>query len=219
MALDRDLDTCYDSDELDAGSDPADPGSVPGGPTPTPTSTPTPTQPPSLCGTAPPGGCRAAGKSSLLLKAEPGGEKLIWKWLRGDATDVGDFGDPQMGLTAYSLCVYSGAGNTMIMEVGPLPQATCDGGLCWQPTGSGYRYKDSAATNDGVRRVALKAGGAGKAKTMVKGKGSNLPLPAFGPTGLTLPITAALVNSAGECWAASYTSATANGPTEFKAKF
>jgi len=45
IGVDRDLDTHLDRDELDAGSDPADPNSIPGSPTPTPgpTQTPTPT--------------------------------------------------------------------------------------------------------------------------------------------------------------------------------
>ncbi|MEO6029341.1 MAG: hypothetical protein ABIR79_20955, partial [Candidatus Binatia bacterium] len=45
IGIDRDLDGHRDRDELDAGSDPADPGSIPPGitPTPTPTATRTPT--------------------------------------------------------------------------------------------------------------------------------------------------------------------------------
>ena len=45
IGVDRDLDSHLDRDELDAGSDPADPDSIPGSPTPTPgpTQTPTPT--------------------------------------------------------------------------------------------------------------------------------------------------------------------------------
>jgi sugar lactone lactonase YvrE len=43
MGIDRDEDGHLDGDELDAGSDPADPNSIPGGPTPTATPTPTPT--------------------------------------------------------------------------------------------------------------------------------------------------------------------------------
>jgi hypothetical protein len=155
----------------------------------------------------------------LIIKAGAGREKLTWKWLQGDATDLVDFGDPAGSSTAYSLCVYSGPGTVPIMEVGPLPQDVCAGGQCWQATASGYRYKDTTSTNDGVRIVTLKAGGDLKAKTIVKGKGSNLPLPAFGPSGLTMPINVALVNSAGECWAASYMNATENSASGFKAKF
>ena len=45
LGVDRDEDTFFDRDELDAGSDPADPNSTPAAqPTPTPTATPTPTQ-------------------------------------------------------------------------------------------------------------------------------------------------------------------------------
>ncbi len=43
MALDRDEDGFYDTDETRAGSDPADPGSIPGAPTASPTPTRTPT--------------------------------------------------------------------------------------------------------------------------------------------------------------------------------
>jgi hypothetical protein len=42
-ALDRDEDGFFDTDEIDAGSDPADPNSIPGSDTPTPTFTPTAT--------------------------------------------------------------------------------------------------------------------------------------------------------------------------------
>ncbi len=45
MALDRDEDGFFDRDELDAGSDPADPNSIPGVPTSTPTATDTPAAP------------------------------------------------------------------------------------------------------------------------------------------------------------------------------
>jgi len=52
MALDRDEDGFFDRDELDAGSDPADPNSIPGGPTATPTSTFTATATPAGTATA-----------------------------------------------------------------------------------------------------------------------------------------------------------------------
>ena len=45
-ALDRDEDGYWNGDERSSGSDPADRGSYPGGPTPTPTATATPTMPP-----------------------------------------------------------------------------------------------------------------------------------------------------------------------------
>ncbi|MDG1957852.1 MAG: hypothetical protein P8K76_03500 [Candidatus Binatia bacterium] len=49
MGIDRDLDSFLDMDERDAGTDPANPLSFPGGPTPTPAPTPQPT-PAGVCG-------------------------------------------------------------------------------------------------------------------------------------------------------------------------
>ena len=53
-ALDRDEDGFFDTDEVDAGSDPADPNSIPGAPTATPTSTPTDTPAPANTSTPTP---------------------------------------------------------------------------------------------------------------------------------------------------------------------
>src|SRR5262249_34875428 len=66
MGVDRDGDGYFDADETDAGSDPADPSSIPpGAPTATPTPTlgasPTPTPTPLGCSPSPQTGCRAAG--------------------------------------------------------------------------------------------------------------------------------------------------------------
>jgi hypothetical protein len=59
MGIDRDEDGFLDTEETDAGSDPADPQSIPGGPTPTPTpaptATPTPTPPGPTPTPTPPG--------------------------------------------------------------------------------------------------------------------------------------------------------------------
>ncbi len=54
IGIDRDLDGYFDRDELDAGSDPADPSSTPVSPTPTPVPTATPTQVPTATPTATP---------------------------------------------------------------------------------------------------------------------------------------------------------------------
>ena len=44
-----------------------------------------------------PAGCRAAGKSLLLLKndaSDDSKDKLIWKWLKGAETSLADLGAP-----------------------------------------------------------------------------------------------------------------------------
>ena len=54
IGIDRDLDTYYDRDELDAGTDPANPSDYPGSPTPTPTPSASPTPTPTGAPTATP---------------------------------------------------------------------------------------------------------------------------------------------------------------------
>jgi DNA-binding beta-propeller fold protein YncE len=218
--IDRDEDMHRDRDEVDAGSDPADPFSTPGGPTPTPTPiTPTPTSPPitGQCGSSPPAGCKTPGKGTVLVRAIAGKEGLQWKWLQGEQTDLSELGDPVQGTVDYSLCMYSGPGANLVMDVGPIVQAACGDGPCWKATGSGYRYKDSAAQNDGIHLMSLKAGATGSAKMIVKGRGGNLPLPNLTPNGLPLPVQVVLQNDEGECWATTFTTATKNDSTIFKA--
>ncbi len=72
MALDRDEDGFFDTDEVDAGSDPADPGSFPGGPTPTPTDTPTATPAGTSTATFTPT-ATPAGTASFTPTATPAG--------------------------------------------------------------------------------------------------------------------------------------------------
>ena len=64
----------------------------------------------------------------------------------------------------------------------------------------------------------LRTGEAGRAKVTVKGLGSNLPV-ALPPQGLDLPVRVQLQNTLGECWDASYPSASSNDGSQFKAKF
>ena len=134
--------------------------------------------------------CRSALKSSLMIKNPSGDkDKLVWKWLKGDATTLAEFGSPTT-TTEYALCVYAGTSAAPILEAEVGPSATL-----WAPAGTtGLKYKDPAGTtSDGVTKVLLKEGAAGKAKTLLKGKGADLPDAPAGP--YTLPVTAQLVNS------------------------
>ena len=76
----------------------------------------------------------AAGKSLLLLKnnADDSKDKLVWKWLKGAATTIGELGDPT-GATDYTLCLYSGTGAAAIA----LPA-----GSNWQTLGTtGFKFE------------------------------------------------------------------------------
>ena len=85
----------------------------------------------------------------------------------------------------------------------------------------GYKYKDQTAAEDGITKIILKGGAAGKSKALVKGKGVNLPdfdsdLPiAMGD----LPLVVQLRNnSSGICWQGSFASPKKNQLDQFNAK-
>lgn len=154
--------------------------------------------------------CRSAGKSALLLKTSASGskDKLIWKWLKGAATTLTDLGVPT-GTTNYALCIYAG---TAVATIN-LPA-----GSDWQATGTkGFKFKDPTGTPDGAQSAILQSGAAGKAKALVKGKGSNLPGTLAPP--LSLPVTTQLVNEGNStCFQAVYSTAIKNDTKQFKAK-
>ena len=154
-------------------------------------------------------GCRAALKSSLLLKnsADDAKDKLVWKWTKGAETTLPELGDPT-ATTNYTLCLYSGA------SVGTVELPS---GATWTALGSkGFRFKDLTGTPNGAQKAQVKSGAAGKAKALVKGKGANLP-DLTGP--LTLPVTVQLVNDAnGTCFETVYGAATKNDDKKFSAK-
>jgi cysteine-rich repeat protein len=168
------------------------------------------------CGVgAPRTGCRTALKSALALKdtADNAKDKLIWKWLKGAATDQVDFGVPT-GTTAHTLCLFAGPTDTALGSVDIPP------GSGWAPiSDKGYKFKDATGTPDGVTKTILKGGVAGKAKALVKGKGDNLP-DLLGAA-LPLPVTAQLVNDANNiCFEGLYDTADIkkNDGEQFKAK-
>ena len=169
------------------------------------------------CGPAPLAGCKqpvVADKALLLLKSKGGdGDKLLWKWINGEATVAADFGDPS-ATTTYTLCVYDETGGTPGLKL----TAVVPPGGAWAPIGKGFKYKDPAATNDGIKIVLLKFGASGKAKIAVKGHGANLATPAL-PLTQDQHVIVQLKNSIGVCWEARYSSpATKNEAAQFKDK-
>ena len=160
--------------------------------------------------------CRGSGTSILLLKNPTGdNDKLTWKWLKGAATAAPEFGDPTTS-TDYALCIYAGTSAGLIVEADVAMSSTL-----WTSAGAkGFKYTDAAGSADGIQKVVLAAGAAGKAKVLVKGKGANLPDPPAGP--FSLPVTVQLVNSSTSvCFEAVYTAADVlkTDEEQFKAKF
>jgi hypothetical protein len=174
------------------------------------------------------GGCfepALPGKAKLIIKdnATDKGDKLIFKWLKGEAVTLGDFGDPIAGGNDYALCLYSSVGGALLetellAPAGGGCKKPTDGGTqpCWKALSTkGFKYARKDRHPDGVTPVKLLAGATEKAKVLVKAKGEFLPLPALP---LTLPVTVQLQSAGGPCWTATYSSAILNDGTLVKAQ-
>jgi hypothetical protein len=186
-------------------------------PTPTPTATPIDTQTPTAtpspdldCGAEPLHGCRQSiqeNKSLLLLKDRGGpSDKLVFKWTNGESTDASTFGNP-VDTTSYTLCVYDESAGIPSLAMQAIVPAggSCAGKPCWKSTRKGFRFKDRLLLNDGIKVVNVVAGPSGKAKIIVKGKGSNLDLPSL-PLHQQTRVIAQIKNDAagGQCWEARF---------------
>jgi hypothetical protein len=170
------------------------------------------------CPAAPESGCRTAAKSLLLIKKKTGDaskDKLIWKFIKGQSTSFDDLSDPTQ-TADYALCVYAGAGNTLVGAVNISPSSTL-----WSAVGTqkGYKYSDPSFASDGVQKVIVKAGGDGKTKELLKARGAALP-DILGMMGLgNVSVTAQLVNhGSGVCWQGDYPTPTKSTDTQFKAE-
>ena len=188
--------------------------------TPTPTVTATPTPTPTVtagpCGFAPLPGCHApleSGKGKLQWKArdEATKSKFLWKWSRGDV-DLAEFGDP-VSTTGYEVCIWDeNAGVPRLTASMRIPAGgTCGAAKpkpCWKANSKGYQYKDRDRQQDGIGTLRLKAGPAGKASVLVKGKAAALPVPTAVGTQLLFAqdsrVTAQLVSTTGSCWEAEF---------------
>jgi hypothetical protein len=195
-------------------------------------STSTTTPAPDACDPVPATGCHQAAslKSSLTIvenATDPTKRAFKWKWKAAptDTTAVVDFKNPLSGMATVRVCLYDASVNPQPrMEARVLPGGdTCAGNACWTLLGMstapvGYRYRNKAASPDGLTDAKLKAGQTGKAQMSVKGKGSLLPSPLLG---LTSPVTVQLVTQDGggmACWQASLPTVVKNTSTQFKAK-
>lgn len=172
----------------------------------------TPAVCPPACPPTPLAGCRQPGlnKASILIKNDTtyGKNKLLWKWVKGEETLKQDFGNPTP--ESYTFCVYAGPGQDVVLE-GIIPSAaSCP--QCWKETGSGFKYKVA----EGIEKLTLKSGAAGKPRIILKGTGSLLPtLPSIP---VSQPVLVQLSNGSGECWEAAYSDPIKNEGVLYKDK-
>ncbi len=165
---------------------------------------------------APATGCREAAKGSLVLDGKS--RKLVWKWLNGAPTTSADLGNPLGGGTSYALCAYDTAASVSHLV---LSARMPPGAGAWKALGGpgGFGYRSKSAAPDGLTVATLKAGAAGKARLIVKGKGAALAVPML-PLTQNPTLTVQLKSSAGSCWSQSYAApARRNDTRQFKDAF
>ncbi len=169
-----------------------------------------------ICQPAPSAVCRTALKSLLQIRddaSDDGRDKLLWKWLKGAATTVPDFGTPATD-TRYSLCLYKGALPLLVAEAALPP-----GAGRWSAFAKGFHYDDAGQSPHGVLKGLFKEGLDTKAKIILKAGGPNLP-DALLPIG-SAPVVAQLVRAdIARCWEGRYEigDVTADSASLFKAK-
>ncbi len=177
------------------------------------------------CNPVPLVGCRvpATGGSALQFqdKGDPEKKKFSWKWSKGPLTTLADFGDP-VSTDSYLLCVYDGSSRIS----NGFAEAAKDCGKpgkprsCWKATKTGFKFKDKTASPVGTTKVGTKGSDdPGKAKISIKGKGTNVIMPAD-LTAVAGPVLVQMQNTeTGLCFEATYTAPfTKQDATQIKAK-
>ncbi len=160
-------------------------------------------------------GCKQSAVTSIALKTA-GTPAVIWKWQNGDATELRDFGDPTT-TTDYDFCIYDGDVDQN-GSPGLVLSAQAPAGRHWYRKAAGFGYQSRDLAPDGMKRIRLRAGGAGAARAVVAGQGPNLalrPLPS-----IVMPLTVQLKSRSGAtapCWSAVYTRPAISSPILFTA--
>jgi hypothetical protein len=164
------------------------------------------------CRSTPRAGCQTAPAqyAPLLL----GNGRLRWSWRNTATITARDFGDPMM-TTTYLLCIYDASGLRVSAQAPA--GGMCEMRPCWRVLGTqGFRYGDRDALPDGLTKVLLEAGRAGRARIQVNAGTANLHLPALP---LTTPVQVQLQEAdSNSCWEAMYGTPITNTASEFRAK-
>jgi hypothetical protein len=205
MGVDRDEDGYFDRDEIDAGSDPADPASIPSGSTTTTSTTsPTTTSTSTTSTTLPASGQAISGKKLLLVDDPADASRRKAKAISRDpGIDLGlgngSVDDP--ALHGALVGIFSAAGG--FAGFYPLPASH------WRHTGTstnpGYKYVDKLLANGPIKVAVVKSGKLVK----VSGRGAVLDLSLAADPG---PVSVRLVLGASKLYCMSF-----DGTTTFTA--
>lgn len=165
--------------------------------------------------------CSPAARAKLVIADRPGfdGDKLKWKWARGDGFEQADLGQPDVD-TTYALCVYDYDASTPELRASIVVQPTADSWRSYDP--DGWKYNDGDGLASGARKIGLRTGVAGKAKISMTAAGVNLPLP--GPVDAETyfaqdpyVLVQLVHDGGGACWESPFSAGATNTTAAFRA--
>ena len=128
----------------------------------------------------------AVGKSELWIvnDSNDARDQVTFKWKGANAIAKQDFGSPTT-ISDYQLCIYDdkaapGQPQTLVYSLTAPAGGTCGSLPCWTefPSGylSGYLLSDRPLTPQGLQKVRLRAGAAGKSRIALRARGTTLGL-------------------------------------------
>ncbi len=166
------------------------------------------------------------GKAGLKVRDVAGKERLQAKWTKGPELLQTDLGSPIDGGTGtvVSLCIYDQADSLAGVLSVDRAGEDCDGKPCWKsigaapPAGKGYAFKDKTSASDGVHKLFIKAGTAGKSKANLKAKGASIPTGIAAALQSSTSATIQLRASDGVCLSHTLTEVKEATADTFKAK-
>jgi hypothetical protein len=139
-------------------------------------------------------GCKAAQRSILVRRdnTDDTKDELVWKWLNGESTVLGEFGNPQT-TADYVFCLYGGAAESLLGggEI-RIPKSSDR----WESVGdSGWRYRDADGLENGAQKLLLRSSSENKSQALLRGRGTELPDPVLPLAAENLPLVVQLFNS------------------------
>lgn len=191
----------------------------------TTTTTTTTTTLPFVCSAAPTVGCIAGEKAKFAVKEDQPGKESIKFQLQEFATEVlvGQFGDPVNGNTGYLLCVYNDTSNLVGTYTVETAGDSCGSKPCWSSKSNDtkYQYSDNNLYADGIQKIQLFSGVAGKGKTAMQGKNKyeTLPLGVAAALDGDTSATVQLIASDGSCFGMALPTIKKNADGVFDARF
>lgn len=155
------------------------------------------------CTPAPAEGCRSTTYVGSRLRIrddiDDANDSFQWKWSKGQATELADFGNPTDDQALW-MCVYSGG--VLKAATAIPPGGDCGGAPCWSASRSGFAYADESGSAGGITAVSMRAGATGKARVQWKGEGPGLAMPGE----LSGPVVVQMKKAAGgACWQSTFT--------------